>query len=76
MTDRRCRAISASAQEHVRAEIFASARHLKTSSKGADMKKLVLAIVAVTALALASAGIVVSLSPTTPAKADCGNAGC
>jgi hypothetical protein len=43
MTDRRCRAISASAQEHVRAEIFASARHLKTSSKGADMKALVLA---------------------------------
>jgi hypothetical protein len=43
MTHRRCRGISAPAQEQVRAEIFASARHVTTSSTGADMKKLVLA---------------------------------
>jgi hypothetical protein len=39
---RRWCGISAPAQEQVRAEIFASARHA-TSSKGAHMKKLVLA---------------------------------
>jgi hypothetical protein len=40
---RRWCGISAPAQEQVRAEIFASARHVTTSSTGADMKKLVLA---------------------------------